>query len=440
MKKLLALLTALMMVLSCTLALAEEAPQGVTITSTLTIDREAANNLVSMFSQDEQQAELIDAVIGILGNLNGRLTVADGAQLDLFLKDKELASLALGASEEGIAVASTLFPSYVLTASQETIMQLMEQLSAQAGVANPAADPEALAAIQELMEAASGYSNEFVTSCQSAVSTGDPEMGEFTFDDLSFNCRVPLTVDVPAIAAAFQTMVDQIESDETIQSGLKTLEGMGLKLSEDGEVNLNVEEMSNVDVTGDIYMNIDETGAQTGATYVVVQVVGGEEGQTSTTNVSVLVDESAVYVSIELPEAQTTTDVTVVTEDAGVSVRVDVNAQGMYFGAAFVLGMGDVISADFYVYVLDDENPLVVESITVEQGGELTMSFDDAGKTELAIEDLMNDSDGTASSGLLMDVLFNGLGSAMSAATEALPEEAESLSGLLGGLMGGSQG
>ena len=71
MKKLLALLTALMMVLSCTLALAEEAPQAVTITSTLTIDREAANNLVSMFSQDEQQAELIDAVIGILGNLNG---------------------------------------------------------------------------------------------------------------------------------------------------------------------------------------------------------------------------------------------------------------------------------------------------------------------------------------------------------------------------------
>lgn len=435
MKKLLAMLVALIMALSCTLALAEEAPQGVTITSELSIDCEAARNLLSSMVQDEDQVALIDSVAAILDSLKEQLVIADnGAQLDLFLKDSQVITLACEATETGLAVASTLFPSYVLTLSKDTVGQIMEQLTAQSD--SNAENPEAMAAFQQIFEAANGYFEEYSQAVSSAVSFGDPEMGEFTVGDLSFNSHMPLNVDVQTIADASKKLVDQLENDENVQSGLKTLEGMGMKVSEEDEINLNLDELTNVAVTGDIYMNLDENGAQTGATYVLVQVVGGEEGQTSTTNVSVLVDEGTTYVSIELPENQTTLDITVVPDEAGVSVRVDANVQDAYFGGAFVLAIGEATTADIYIYVLDDENPLAVENITIEKGGELTMTVGDD-KTELAIEDLMNDSEGELSSGLMMDVLFNGLGTVMSAASEALPDE---VNALMSTFTGGAEG
>jgi hypothetical protein len=436
MKKLFAMLMALVMALSCTVALAEEAPQGVTITSELVIDRDAARNLMNQFAQDPSQAELIDAMAGIVGSLRSQLVIADGgAQLDLFLVDSLVLSCAGVLTEDGLAVASTLFPSYAITVTPDTISELLEKYASQAGVSNGELTPEIMATFQQLSEAGAGYVNEFVAACQGAITYGDPEMGEFTSEDMTFNSHVPMEIDVQAMVDAVKTLADQLANDEAVQSSLQTLQGMGLNVNTDFDTS-SLEGQANVEATGDIYMNIDDQGNQVGATLVLVYVVGGEGENVSTTNVSVLVNEGEVYVGVDMPEAQTNLNISVVPDsENGIAVRLDADAQDNYFGVAFTLALGDVVSADCYIYLFDDENPLVSGNLTVQQGGARTLDVTDSSKTVVAFEDLMNDSEGEVSGGLFMDILFNGLGSVTSAATDALPEEVNTL---MGAFMGGN--
>ena len=112
----------------------------------------------------------------------------------------------------------------------------------------------------------------------------------------------------------------------------------------------------------------------------------------------------------------------------------------MYFAVALDGTMSDVIQGVLDVYFLSDVKPLATATLTIEMSGELTMDVSGEGKTVVAIEELMNsgesDEPSEAVSGLMMDLLMNGLGTMMGAITENVPELGDAIGSLAGGLMG----
>lgn len=123
MKKILALLLALMMALTSISAFAD------TIYTKVSIDGDAVKKLVTEVPDD--QLAMIDPIIALVNTLGVKVvTAADGAQVDLDLNGANALSLGFAMDEAGATVASTLFPNYLITVSQDTINQFIEQFMA----------------------------------------------------------------------------------------------------------------------------------------------------------------------------------------------------------------------------------------------------------------------------------------------------------------------
>ena len=125
MKKLLALTMALLMALSCMSAFAD------TIYTKVLVDEEVAESLMALYGMDEDQLALVDPILSLVNAIGVNvITAEDGAPVDVDLNGANAFSLGFAANEAGATVASTLFPNYVLTVSQETMNEFMKQFAA----------------------------------------------------------------------------------------------------------------------------------------------------------------------------------------------------------------------------------------------------------------------------------------------------------------------
>ena len=105
-------------------------------------------------------------------------------------------------------------------------------------------------------------------------------------------------------------------------------------------------------------------------------------------------------------------------KDGGMSMYFSMG--DMYIGLAMNFS-GDGFAMD--VYFMDADNPLVSVTVTMIEGGERTLAVDGAGKTTLAVEDVMSgQSEGIE--GLAGDFMANGLGALMGTLSEQVPEVA----------------
>lgn len=121
MKKLLALLLALIMALGCAAASAE------TVYTKIAVNHDAAKALMAGFGMPEDQMGMVDPILAIVDALGIKvITVEDGAQIDLDFNGADALSLGCAMDGENITLVSTLFPSYVLTMKTETIGQMMQ--------------------------------------------------------------------------------------------------------------------------------------------------------------------------------------------------------------------------------------------------------------------------------------------------------------------------
>ena len=124
MKKLFALILALLLALSCTSAFAR------TVYTKVTVDREQMGKLLAGFGIPEAQVSMADPILSLVNALGVRVTtVQNGAQVDLDLNGKDALSLGLAMDGEGVGIVSTLFPNYYLTLSNDTIYQMMAHMS-----------------------------------------------------------------------------------------------------------------------------------------------------------------------------------------------------------------------------------------------------------------------------------------------------------------------
>lgn len=433
MKKLLAMLLAALMVLSGALALAEgddalEAPEtmGFTLTADYDVDREALANVLTAFGLPEEIMGLADTAAAVISEAGERMYVGgNGLEWALTLKGSDIVNLVAEPTDDGFALGSSLIPSYALTLSGDTVAALMNQLTEKLGGALEGVDIEAVT------EALTGYFEAFIGTCTASVTMGDPEQGEYEVNGATYNTMVPVNVDVEAIAAASQTLVKQLNEDETVQAAIQSLQGAGVTVTLD-EGEAVAEQVPTFDMQA--YMNIDENGETDGTTDVVFTVTAPGETEPATTG-DVLVADGAVTVTLDFVSAASQLTVAYAPAEDGFGARVDANVQGLYVGLDLSNAIGESVVFDANLYVLDAKKPLFSEHGEIVAGGELTLSATGEGKTEIAVETLMGESAEEAAQSLLGDVMQNGLGSVISSALEAMPEEISSLAGLF---MGGA--
>ena len=440
MKKLIVLMMVLILVMPQTLIMAGETgdttsrmSSAMTITEELTIDEEAVKNLLPMFGLAGSQAKLIESAISVLNALSGKLVVADnGAQLDFDLKGQNIISIGGELTEDGFAAASTLFPNYVVTASMENIMGLMQTMSSGGNgnetTGGPGMDMTAVS------EKISAYINEFITACSQAAVPGEPEEVEFTCEGITFNTKIPVELDVDTIVTAEKQLVEQILTDEDI----RPLLDMSAQYSGGNFDPDSIREMSDEifseehmpDVEVSVYVTRDEEGNESDIFCAVSEATykGEEEPSYRYTFLS---EGTYGDMKLEIPEANTTIGFYYGTEESGMNIHMDyeVNGQNIGFNADVVYGADIVVTLDLFFN--DPQNPLIRDVITVSMYGDRTLKTDAEGKQILTLEEIL-EGGMEALSGLISDIMTNGLSNLVITTTKAMPEAGGLVSSLMG--------
>ena len=436
MKKLLAMLLALIVALSCTLSLAETADAAalpeITITGKYAVDREVLANVLTTFGVDEKTAGIADAAAAVMNELGERLILADnGLELGLSLKGTDLFTLVGELSDAGISLGSSIIPSYVLTLSGETLAAALQS------AAGDVADDLSSLDFSALGEALSGHAQTFITSCVSAVSYGEAVPGDYVMDGISYNVMVPINVDMEAIMNALDTFMNAITADENVQAAVKQLEDKGFNFSADNSEPLADEPLPKLDF--EAYMTMYEEGNTTGATDVVFKVYPPESEEVATMG-DVLVEDDRVRVIVQIfdTEDADATPVNVMYEvnsiDGGQQHHMELYVNDMYFGFVCSVAVKDAVTIDSEVYVLDSEKPLLCENVVITQDGQRTVALNDGSKQVIALEDLIEGENAESlRSTLMMEALFSGIGGIIAGASEAMPEEVGALMSLFTG-------
>lgn len=423
MKKIIALLLALVMALGCVGAFAEEASQpAFTMSFESKVNVEAISQLLPMLGVDESAAAALQSILPLLAETNGQIVIADnGVQFDLGLKGQTVLTVAGELTESGIAVASDILPSYVITLAKETVEKMLQQFTAQSEDAMANVDMNAV------VESLTGYFMQFASAVTTAVSNGEPEVGEFVFEDLdlTFNCRMPIEIDLEAIKTATLTLVDQIKNDESFASLVSALGTMGIPV----EISENTEVVT-PEVTVYAYANVDEEGNNIGEVNMVTVEVASE-GQT--VNVTVLMEGQNVVVYVEMPEQNMGVTVRVEPNDSGIFISFVMDAAGVQAAETLTVTMGEAIQLHSETYLFDMENPIATDLVTLARSGERDFTVLDENKAEIAVEQLMADTEGEIAGALLGDVMSNGLGALLAKVSEIMPDEVAALMTLLSG-------
>lgn len=439
MKKLTALLLALLLALTGVLAMAEEAPEAVTITGELEINRDAAKALMQGMGMDDDTIAVYDAIIALLDAISEKVVIADGGiEYEMSLNGQPALTLAGEADENGLNLATSLLPSYYFTLSYETVLELIKTYApflTEAEESREATD--ALLAsidVDALRESVEGYFTEYAQTCSTAVVMGEAVQETYEYNDLTFNAKVPIELDLPTLVNATMKLYNQLCEDETVKATLEALKSSNLNFNlEPFEGEVPADELPTVDVA--MYFNVDESGNTDDNTLVTVDVTQ-PDAESPSTLVNVLMTPESTQVVVELPEAETTVGVTVVPFDDGHAVRLDVTAQETYFGADLTVTEGEEKTHVFNFYFSDDETPLVTETVVVKPEGERTYAIADDSRTALSIEEIVTDEDGKVVGELVSDAQ-TGLFSLIGTASDAVPEAGNLVSFVMGMFMGG---
>ena len=443
MKKLIAVLMAMLMVFSCVPALGEETGISInvpsfTLTSEVTIDEEQVMALLPALGMPEETVGMVQTFLPMLNGLKETLIFADmGLQYDVQMKGQDILSVVGEASETGLALATNLVPSYKLTIQAETIQKLVEQLTEQLQGADGKLDMELL---QQAAEKLSGYATEMANTVVGLVTFGEPVKGEYAdlIEGVVFNTEMSLTVDVKGMVDAMQQYMTKVMADETILAAIQSIASSIPGASFDPST-VSVEEVPAEqlpDVTGKVYTITDDEGNQVAPdTYVVVNAVGKED-QTGNTNTYVYVAEDSVNVVVEMPAQEVSIQFYAEQVENGMTVNIALSVPGFDCELAMAFTMTETgMNLDGALYLNDAETPILVCSNTFSMTGERTKTTADGEKTELALEGLMNEETSSDTISALLGDLMNGVGGVISNISAVLPEQGAMLQQLAGSLM-----
>ena len=317
MKKLLSLLIALAMLLSCTAALAEDTQAAIpemnpiTVNAKMNLNSDIIASLLAV-QADEATMQLLNNALAIINEASVQAVITSGgAQLDLKLRDALMLSASAVQNEQGLVLAGDLFPSYVLTLSNETIGQVMQQFSESAAQSGAGMD-EALEAI--VVAAQTHFAPLFQTAF------GEAEQGDFVVSgetNTHYNTKLPVTLTQGQLAEALVLFVQDVAKNETIQAMMAASMSDEIDMTEleaaIAELRENEEEYNKaLPIT--VYANMSAEGGMQDA-YAEAQIPDGEE----TVKVAVTIQESGAVV-VRVVSGDDEVNVTVTMLENGVNV------------------------------------------------------------------------------------------------------------------------
>ena len=431
MKKLFALILALLLTLSCTSAFAH------TVTTRLTVDREQAKALFSGFGMPEAQMATIDPILSLVNALGVRVTTAeDGAQVDLDLNGADALSVGWASDDAGVNLVSTLFPNYYLTLSNETIAQIMTQMAQNM----PGAGGEGgaggfdMAAMQAVF---GGYYQKWLAACTAAGIPGEPVEVKYEYKNYVFDTMVPVTVDMEAITVATSELLNELLADPVAMS---MLQGMAQGMAQSGGATFDpeifeadflagfTEWMAHFpdEVNAEVYTNANDVS---GMFYMYSEAY--YEGEKTPFFTAYMLYENARNMDMGFAmdltddEKQETVTMTAGFAMKDTDMKMFFDMGGIYYGLNMSFNGGNMT---FDVFFMNDKAPLMTVAVEIAEGGDRTLPVDNAGKTVLAVEEIMQDANSEAAQGLYGDIQANGLGALLGTVMQQAPE--------LGSLMG----
>lgn len=226
MKKLLSLLTALLMLLSFTSTSAESAMES---TINLTLDSEAIGSMMQLMGgmTSEEELALVSAVLGMVNQSSAIITAGGtGVAFSLRLKDAEAAEFLINASESGITLTSSMFPGYALAVSPELLRELADTF----GLELPALD------MAKAMELLIPYGEDISLALEKIMAEAKIEEGTFTPDGTATytQCRtISLTTHTVLLPA--RGLVARLQQDKALLQMLEPflkMAGEGVNLEE----------------------------------------------------------------------------------------------------------------------------------------------------------------------------------------------------------------
>lgn len=403
MKKIFALILAAVMMLCGTAALAETAvettvettvetpaqPAAQTTRVQLSVDRETAKTVLTAFGVQDEQMKIIDPALALLGSLGIRVTsIAGGFQVDLDLDGTEMLSLAGAGDDKALTLGSSLFPNYLISVSKETLQGMLQQFMPAMAAGG---DTEGGANMNAAFEALMKHMAPLAESFQTAMVPGEAEQGTYEFDGFTFDTKVPMTVDVPAMAEAAKKALTDLLNDPEAAVLFQSVPNFNaeeiLKGFEKGMAEENLP-----DVTVEIYTNSD--GSEAYYTISEATYKGKEEPSYRMTMMNKGGGDGVI--GFWAFDAQTIIGVNY----SSTGFMLDCTAGELWFGLKAETGEGLALD----IYVMETEKPLASLKITASAEGERTLSLDPEGKTLVTLEELMSGEASEAMTGLTADI------------------------------------
>ena len=439
MKKIVALLLALVMALSATLALAEPAKtqnDGMVLSSHINIDRDRIAQFMDEMKLDAKTRELVDSALAVVNAATDQLVITEnGACYELFLKEKEVACFTFGKTDDGLVILSNLIPSHALTVSNDTVdlttglLGIASEFSRAVAVEREA---EARAEAYKATATMTPYLTDFILETLPAIRLADEEKGEFVFENgKSYNTRLKISIDRQVVAKALNNMLSNMLEDSVIFAVLANV-----LVSEEDLANSAIlaDHVPVIDIA--LYANLDDNGED----------ISPDKAFTASIT---LPGESDVYATFELHEGESSEQAMLnipgKDEKSGFSVAfafVPYDKATNAGSATLVVGIDDNYYGDLYtvefdeardmliaendLYIQDPEKPLATAQTTIQTGAPaLDLSIGD--RHAISVESLLFDEEGEKlTQELVGEVVLSSLG-IIGSATEAVPEFANLL-------------
>lgn len=432
-RKLVALVVALVMMMTCAVA------SALTVDVKLNLD---SNELKGM-GMPEEQAGMFESIANLISAIGLKVAVLeDGAEVALSLKGEDAVKLGVQGSDTEMKIASTLFPSYTLTIQKETAQQMMQQalqnipgLGAMMGGA-AAAGTEGEGTMSALPTNLMTYVMSLVGALQEAAVPGEPESGEWTFEGEAFDVKTPVNIDMPKITEAFKGTIDAMFQDEEILNMIGQYTSMmGNNAPSVDSIRESMNEFIAhfpAEVTAEVYSNTEKPGLG-----YVTGAAKDEGKEEASYTYSILYGGAATIVRMNVVEQGLEFNLSLEEKFYVLEIR-----QGeMSFKAALLIE-----GVDPAVYTLslffNSENPIFTAQVTVSQDGERTLPLDGEGKTLLAYEAMQDPNldpeseTAQAAAGFAQELQQNGAGLLSTITTEA-PGLMTLMSSFMGMGMGG---
>ena len=386
-RKLVALVVALVMMMTCAIA------SAVTVDVKLALDTDELKGLLGSMGMEEEQVSTIEGIVGLINALGLKVAVLeDGAEVALSLNDEEALKLGFQGNDEEAKIASTLFPSYVLTIKKETATQMMQQalqnipgLGAMMGVGGTAAaGAEGEGTMSALPTSLLTYVMSLVGTLQEAAVPGEPETGAWEFEGEAFDTKTPVNIDMPKITEAFKGTIDAMFQDEEVLGMISQYTAMmGDNAPSVESIKESMDEFVAhfpAEVTADVYSNTEKPGLG-----YVTGAAKDEGKEEASYTYSILYGGAVTIIRANLVEQGL--EINLFLEEK--SYVLEIKQGEMTFKATLTIEGEDPAVYTLSLY-MNSEKPIFTATVTVGQAGERTLPLDGEGKTVLALEDMQN--------------------------------------------------